>query len=43
MDAIRASGGLPEAAVQCLLRQLISALDHVHQRGYIYVVSSGSA
>ncbi|KAG1671455.1 hypothetical protein FOA52_003113 [Chlamydomonas sp. UWO 241] len=37
MDAIRASGGLPEAAVQCLLRQLISALDHVQRRGYVYV------
>ena len=42
MDALRAArGGLPEGAVQAVMVQLVSVLEHLHQNGVVYVVRQG--
>ena len=41
LQAIRASPhgeGLPETAVRCIVRQMVLALDHLHQQGFVWVV-----
>jgi serine/threonine protein kinase len=39
LDAVRATKGLPEAAVCSIIRQLVVALDHLHGVGYAHMVS----
>ncbi|GAX84277.1 hypothetical protein CEUSTIGMA_g11699.t1 [Chlamydomonas eustigma] len=37
MDAVRATKGLPEVVVRCIIRQLVVALDILHGLGYAYI------